>query len=245
MLLTVQVRRRNRPPLTPRTFGTGPDMKAPPCPAILLAGLLAWACGSTPSRIPTSQPSPVHRVFTSDAIGWTLEIPEGWEVLGQTELKGYDLEGRRDIAAATGRPLVGVTMQLIGLKRSKCDAFNATYQVLTRAQRDAFAQMKADSLPAILATYASRGIPSESTEDTELIDGIRFDRWLVTLMTRDRQQVTVRQIWYNALVGDAWVFFTLTYRDDSAREQMLGALRRSRFAGHGKADGEGVPNPRR
>ena len=167
-------------------------------------------------------------VYTANEVGWTVNIPEGWDVMTSKENDRLNEKGK-DILEKSGAGEVDTEglEQLVNLSKDKFNSFLSTIQPFTES--NLYEQRVKGTFGAIRTAYASQNINAEYDEDVEDIDGLRFYRFRTKIFTPDKSKIILQQVMYSRLINGYDFGMTINYNNEENYKTLNEIVRKSQF----------------
>ncbi|TBN03356.1 hypothetical protein EYD45_10140 [Hyunsoonleella flava] len=167
--------------------------------------------------------------YHSEDIGWTMEIPQGWEVMQRDDVQDQSDKGLKAISETIGSEIdVSGLKQLINLKKdrfhvflSTSEKFDLTYEGEWEENNEALKQILYD-------TYTDRGIKVDTSSSSSNIGGLDFNVFSIKLYGPD-DKVILYQDMYNRHINGFDFAATLNYLKPKEKNEILRAWKGSKF----------------
>lgn len=196
---------------------------------VLLVTLLA-ACTKSDPNSHIVEELVTENSYTSNEIGWTMQIPEGWKILTRNQATETIKKGRKYVEETIGQKItVGKGKNLLHLKKDQRHAFQSSAEPFISEYGADWKEFNETMKQLIMNTYSSKGMRPEVTgTTTETIDEIEFKVYEFTLYSPDGN-VFLRQIAYGSLINGYDFGMSFSYIDNQIRDELLSAWRKSKF----------------
>jgi PPIC-type PPIASE domain len=176
--------------------------------------------------------------YTSYEIGWTMQIPEGWEIVTLNKAIETQNRGKETIEETVGQEVaIGEHLNLLHLQRDKSHTFQSTAETFISKHDGDWKRANEALKQLIINTYSDKGIRSDvSATKIEMIDEIKFEVYEFTLYAPDGK-LFLRQIMYSSLINGYDFGVNFSYTDNQTRDEILSEWRKSKFVkkpGHPK-----------
>ena len=194
--------------------------------------LVLASCGKVDPNTQIDEGTISGNYYTSDEIGWTMQIPDGWEILTRKQVDYYENKGTQLIEDTIGEelPIKGLK-NLLDFRKDQFNVFQSTSQPFELEYEGEWEESNEALKEVLQQTYSGQGIDAKSTETRrEEIDGVVFEVFDFILLAPNGD-VVVRQTMYSCLRNGFDFGVNLTYNSDEARDVMLKAWRGSKFKG--------------
>jgi hypothetical protein len=186
------------------------------------------ACKSDPNK-QVGEGKIVDNMYYSKEIGWTFKIPEGWTIIKQEEAKERSDDGMKLISEANGVNYdVSGLKHLINLKKDMFHSFSATSEKFDITYEGEYEETQQYVKEILHKTYANNGIKVDTFSTVEKIDGIKFDRFHIT-MYGPNGNVILHQDLYSKYIKGFDFGVNLNYINDEKRDELMNAWKNSKF----------------
>ncbi|MDF0708485.1 hypothetical protein [Flagellimonas okinawensis] len=171
-----------------------------------------------------------ENIYHSKEIGWTMEIPKGWEVTHRSILDKRTEKGLDAINETAGIEYdVSGLKQLLNFQKNQFNAFQSTSEPFELEYEGEWEENNAGLKELIYNTYLNRGIKTDSTETrTTNIGGLEFQFYEFTIYS-PQGEVILNQIMYSRLINGLDFGVNINYNNESDKNEMLEAWLNSKF----------------
>lgn len=206
-------------------------MKKLPLPVVIISlCLFAASCGKKDPNDQVDEGSIAGSVYTSDEIGWTITIPDGWSVVEKSRSEELQAKGQEAITESTGESFDTSGMRnLVGFQKNQFNLFQSTSEPFDESVDGDWSENNAALRQIILQTYSDQGISTEATEiETVSIGGLEFEKYTIRIMNNEGDMI-LNQVMYSRLINGLDFGVNINYNEDGLGEEMLKAWRSSKF----------------
>ncbi len=171
-----------------------------------------------------------NNTYISKAVGWTIEIPDGWKIMSREQNETYQKKGLDAIEEIVDGDIdVSELRHLISFQKNQFNIFQSTSEPFEILYEGEWEDNNAELKKLIYNTYKSQGIQSDSTA-TELvkIDGKKFHSYGFTIYN-EAGKVILNQIHYSRLINGLDFGVTINYDNESYKNAMLNTWLNSKF----------------
>jgi hypothetical protein len=165
--------------------------------------------------------------FKSEEIGWSIIVPQDWEIINQDELKAEEEIGR-ELAGETVEEQGSKLNFVVSFRRDEFNFLSATTQAFTEEYPGEYQDNNRLINELIYNTFMSQGIQVETTKDSTEIGGKQFSIYTNKIFDANGE-VFITQELYSCLINGYDFAVNLAYNNDTYKEEMLEALRKSKF----------------
>jgi len=123
-----------------------------------------------------------ENVYVRQEIGWTMQIPDEWQILNQTTQGVYKQKGKEIIneLKKENREYKGL-IYLLGFKRNQLNIFQSNFEKIKYKDEQAWRENKKQQKISTAQMYAKEGVKIDTISSMEKIDGIDFSVFLVSV----------------------------------------------------------------
>ena len=168
--------------------------------------------------------------YHSEEIGWTMEIPKGWDITHKSVLDKRTEKGLDAINETTGIEYDASGLkQLLNFQKNQFNIFQSTSEPFEVEYEGEWEENNAGLKELIYSTYLERGMRTDSTETKTIkIDGIEFQSYEFTIYS-PKGNIILNQIMYSRLINGLDFGVNINYTNETDKKQMLDAWLNSRF----------------
>ena len=169
-------------------------------------------------------------IYTSQEIGWTIEIPKGWTVIDKEKTKETNEKGLKAIEETIdGQVDYSSLKNLISFQKNQFNIFQSTSEPFELEYEGEWEENNAALKEIIYTTYLNQGIKTDSSATTvEKIDGLEFQTYSFTIY-RPKGEVILKQIMFSRLINGFDFGVNINYNNDKDRDELLKVFRNSKF----------------
>ena len=169
-------------------------------------------------------------IYTSEEIGWTMEIPQGWKVIDKEKSEEFQEQGKKALENNTDATVdLNELKMLISFQKDQFNIFQSTSEPFNLEYEGQWEENNAATKAIIYATYVNMGIQADSTATkTITIDGLDFQTY--TFAIRDQEgNVIMTQTMYSRLINGFDFGVNINYNNEKDRDEMFKAFLNSKF----------------
>ena len=197
---------------------------------ITLTVLVLTSCKPSDPNKSVEEGKVEGNIYTSEEIGWTMEIPQGWKVIDKEKSEEFQEQGKKALENNTDATvdLNGLKM-LISFQKDQFNIFQSTSEPFNLEYEGQWEENNAATKAIIYATYVNMGIQADSTATkTITIDGLDFQTY--TFAIRDQEgNVIMTQTMYSRLINGFDFGVNINYNNEKDRDEMFKAFLNSKF----------------
>lgn len=181
-----------------------------------------------------------NNVYLNPGLGWEMTIPPGWTVNTREEIARIEGVGQDAIEKTYGEKIPPCHTPLIYLTRNDFNRFTSTVQLFDPKTDGSYQANQETLFAVILGTFSDQGLNIRHKRSREVLGGIQFEGLHITMYSPDGNRIILRQIVYDALIGDRSLTLSLLYNNEQDKSVMLDAMKHSRFKA---TDSTRLPRP--
>lgn len=169
-------------------------------------------------------------VYTNADLGWSMKIPDGWQVKNQADIAALTKKGLDAMQKSVDGPIEAEdNAELLFLELDKFNRFTSTAKPFDPAMDGSYAESQELLEQLILKTYADMGMKTSHERRKETLGAVEFIVLDITIFAPDGKKVILHQSLYDALLGDRSLTISLNWNTDKARDALFHAWRASTF----------------
>ena len=194
-----------------------------------MMGILLFSCGKVDPNKQIGEGYIKDNIYKSSEIGWSIKIPNEWEVVTKDELKSDDQKGKVEIAKTSGVKFnTSKLKHLISFKKNKNNLFASTSEPFKEDYTGQYFDVNNYMDKLIFNTFSKLGIKADSSSEVDIIDSLKFNTFKIQIYNKDRKLV-LTQLLYSKLINGFDFGVNINYTDDSYGNVMLKAWNESKF----------------
>lgn len=195
---------------------------------IIGTSLSISSCGDTSKK--TDEGQIRKNEYTSREIGWTIEIPEGWEVTDLEKSKKSSQKGEKAIEETINAEVdYSGLKHLITFQKNQFNLFQSSSEPFKLAYEGEWEETDSSLKVIVYETYKNQGIKADSSATTiEKIDGLDFRTYSFTIYS-PKGDVILKQLIYGRLINGFNFGVNINYNNEEYKNEMLNAFRKSKF----------------
>lgn len=197
---------------------------------IILIFLLKLSCELRNNNFSVDEGEVRNSIYTSHEIGWTIEIPKGWETTKKSEMESFTESGLE--AIEENHPDYYSTTDLkylIGFQKNKANYFQSLSEYTGSDNVNEWKKLYLSQKKMQDLILSKEKYKSDSSEvKTEIIDGLEFEMFVVRIYSPEGD-VVYTQLSYSRLINGFDFGVVIGYNNESYKNEMLMAFTNSRF----------------
>lgn len=196
---------------------------------ILLFLTVLFSCKTDPNK-QIDEGKITENTYHSEKIGWTMEIPKGWNITHKSDLDKRTKKGLDAISETAGAEIDASELkQLLNFQKNQFNIFQSTSEPFEVEYEGEWKENNAGLKELVYSTYVERGIRTDSTETKTIkIDGLEFQSYEFTIYSPNGD-VILNQIMYSRLINGLVFGVNINYNNETDKQEMLDAWLNSRF----------------
>lgn len=197
---------------------------------ITLTVLVLTSCKPSDPNKSVEEGKVEGNIYTSEEIGWTMEIPQGWKVIDKEKSEEFQEQGKKALENNTDATVdLNELKMLISFQKDQFNIFQSTSEPFNLEYEGQWEENNAATKAIIYATYVNMGIQADSTATkTITIDGLDFQTY--TFAIRDQEgNVIMTQTMYSRLINGFDFGVNINYNNEKDRDEMFKAFLNSKF----------------
>ena len=168
--------------------------------------------------------------YTSQEIGWTIAIPDGWEVVDREKSEDMREKGTQALEETIEQEVdFSGVKTLIAFQKNQFNIFQSTSEPFKLEYEGEWEINNAAIKALIFETFVNQGIKADSSATSvETIDGLDFQTYSFTIYG-PTGEVILNQILYSRLINGFDFAANINYNNEKDKETQLQAFRSSKF----------------
>ena len=186
------------------------------------------ACKSDPNK-QIEEGTIAEGVFHSEEIGWTMEIPKGWEITDLRLTNERTERGMEALVEDNGLAYDSSGLkQLLNFQKDMFHVFQSTTEPFELEYEGEYEDNGKFLRELIFDTYTAQGIKVDSSSSKVTIDKIEFQVFHLKLYGPDGK-LFLNQDMYSSLINGLDFGVNLSYINEEDKDEMLEAWMNSKF----------------
>ena len=168
--------------------------------------------------------------YTSQEIGWTIAIPDGWEVVDREKSEDMREKGTQALEETIDQEVdFSGVKTLIAFQKNQFNIFQSTSEPF-KLEYEGEREINNAAIKALIfETFVNQGIKADSSATSvETIDGLDFQTYSFTIYG-PTGEVILNQILYSRLINGFDFAANINYNNEKDKETQLQAFRNSKF----------------
>ena len=194
----------------------------------ILTLILFVSCKTDPNK-QVDEGTVNENKYHSNEIGWTIEIPKGWNVTQRGESQKREDKGLKLLNEANGIDYdTSGLKQLISFQKDRRHVFSATSEKFELEYEGEYEEQKKLVKELLYNTYAENGIKVDTISSKEIIDNLEFDLFKITVYG-PKGEILLYQDLYCRYMNGLDFGVNLNYLNDKEKTELMNAWKNSTF----------------
>ncbi|WP_303917614.1 hypothetical protein [Draconibacterium sediminis] len=194
----------------------------------ILSLVLFVSCNTDPNK-QVDEGKVIENKYYSKEIGWSIEIPKGWNVTNRNVTQEREDKGLKAVNEANGIDYdISGLKQLISFQKDRFHIFSATSEKCEIEYEGEYEENKILVKQLLYNTYANNGIKFDTISSTEIIDNLEFDLFHITIYD-PKGNVILYQDFYSRFINGLDFGVNLNYIDEKEKNELMKVWKNSKF----------------
>ena len=194
----------------------------------IIAFLVLVSCKTDPNK-QIDEGKVSNNFYHNKEIGWTMEIPNGWNVTHKSELSKRTEKGLNAINETAEIDYdVSELKHLLNFQKDRFHVFQSTLEPFKLKYEGEWEKNNEGIKKLIYETYSSRGIKIDTSSSKEIIDKLEFKVFHITMYGADGK-IILYQDMYGSHINGYDFGVNLNYINDEEKNEMVKAWKSSKF----------------
>ena len=190
--------------------------------------ILFTSCKTDPNK-QVDEGQVIENKYHSKEIGWTIEIPKGWDVTKRDESQKREDNGLKLVNEANGIDYdVSGLKQLISFQKDRVHNFIATSEKFDIEYDGEYEENKVLVKELLYNTYSSNGIKVDTISSKEKIDKLTFDLFKITVYGPNGD-ILLYQDLYSTFRNGLDFGVNLNYKREKEKMELMRVWKDSKF----------------
>lgn len=169
------------------------------------------------------------KIYNCKEIGWTIEIPKGFQSLSKNRMEANAEKGKAAIGKVTeGEIKTDGLKHLVNFQKNQFNSLNATIEAYKEKQDGDYIKNNQTVKKLIFDAYASQKIKIDTVSGKEMIAGYLFNRFDIKIYGPNHE-VLINQIMFNQLIKGYDFGVNINYNNNVDKESLIRAFEKSKF----------------
>ena len=168
--------------------------------------------------------------YTSEEIGWTIEIPDGWTIIEKEKTEEFQDKGLKALGEVVeGEIDVSGLKNLICFQKNQFNIFQSTSEPFEVEYDGEWEATNAELKKILYSAYVNQGIQVDTSSTSIVkIDGLDFRYYSITVYS-PKGDIILNQSMYCRYINGMDFGININYNNEKDKLEMLTALKNSRF----------------
>ncbi|MEK6155693.1 hypothetical protein WIW50_20705 [Flavobacteriaceae bacterium 3-367] len=194
----------------------------------LLVLIILISCKSDPNK-QIDEGKITESTYHSNEIGWTMEIPTGWNVTHKGVSDERTEKGLEAIKESAGIDYDASGLkQLLNFQKDRFHIFQSTSEPFEIEYEGEWEDNNEGLKQLLYETYESRGIKIDTSSSTKKIDNLNFEVFHITMYGPDGK-IILYQDMYSRLINGFDFGVNLNYINEKEKNEMMKVWKESKF----------------
>lgn len=199
---------------------------------LVLLGIIfsIYSCKHSDPNKQIDEGKVTKNIYTSEDIGWTIEIPDGWTIVEMDKSKEYNNKGLKAMEEVVdGEIDISGLKNLISFQKYKFNVFQSTSEPFKVEYEGEWEAKNAELKKIIHSAYTNQGIKVDSSASSTInIDGLDFHYCSFTLYG-PKGDTILKQSMYSRLINGLDFGVNINYNNEKDKNEMLTVWKNSKF----------------
>ncbi|AXP81162.1 hypothetical protein CJ739_2081 [Mariniflexile rhizosphaerae] len=194
----------------------------------ILTSIFLISCKTDPNK-QVEEGTVQEDIYHSKEIGWTIEIPKGWNVTQKEIVKERENKGLKAINEANGIDYDASGLkQLISFQKDRFHIFQSSSEKFELEYEGEYEENKKMVKEMLYEMYATRGIKVDTISSKEKIDNLEFDLFHITIYG-PKGDVILYQDLYCRYINGFDFGVNLNYVNENEKTELMKVWKNSKF----------------
>lgn len=190
--------------------------------------LIIISCGQRDPNKQIDEGKVEGETYTSQEIGWTIQIPKGWSVISKDKIEVNKEKGLKAIEEVAGKVDYTGLKHLISFQKNQFNVFQSTSEPFKLKYEGEWKENNEKLNAVIHAAYINQGIKVDTSSTKAIIDGLDFEVFKTVLYGPDGKVILFQELYSRHINGyDFGV--NINYNNDQNKEKMMEVWKNSKF----------------
>ena len=195
---------------------------------ITLTILALLSCGQTDPNKQIDEGNVKGETYISQEIGWTIQIPNGWNVISKDKLEANVDKGRKIIEEVAGEFDSSGLKHLISFQKNKFNIFQSTSEPFKLEYEGEWEDSNEGVKVLLYDAYTNQGIKIDTSSSYTTIDEVDFIVFHIIIYS-PKGEVILYQDVYGSYINGFDFGVNLNYNNDKDKEVLMTVWKNSKF----------------
>ncbi len=194
-----------------------------------VTALLIVSCTTSDPNKELEEGSIKNQIYTSQEIGWTIEIPKGYEIVSKDKVEANEKRGSEVLEKTSSEKInTKLLKHLIVIQKDRFNALSSTSEPFTEEFPGEFQQTNKKMNELLYRTYIDQGVKTDTSSGKETIQNLEFETFYTTVYS-PKGDVGINLIQYSKLINGFSFGVTICYTNAQDKKTLLDAFNSSKF----------------
>ena len=195
----------------------------------IISTLVLFTCCKTDPNKHVDEGKIIENTYQSSEIGWTMKIPDGWEVTKRNESQRRENKGLKLLNEANDINYDASSLkQLISFQKDRVHSFTAVSEKVEIENNWEYEKNKQLVKELLYNTYASNGIKIDTASSKEKIDNLKFNLFKITVYG-PQGDILLYQDLYSTFRNGLDFGVNLNYLREKEKMELMRVWKNSKF----------------
>jgi hypothetical protein len=195
----------------------------------LLTTLIFISCAQTDPNKQIDEGTVQNDTYTSQEIGWTIEIPKGWTVVEKEQTEANNEKGLKAMEETIeGEIDYSGLKNLIAFQKNRFNMFQSTSEPFELEYEGEWVDNNEGLKELIYTTYTNQGIKIDTSSSVTIVDDLEFEVFHIT-MYGPNGEIILYQDMYSRYINGFDFGVNLNYNNDKDKKVMMDVWKNSKF----------------
>ena len=196
---------------------------------ILTALTFFCSCGRTDPSGQIDEGKVEGESYTSSEIGWTIRIPDGWNIVSRDQQEASLEKGMKAVEEVAGEIDYSGLKHLISFQKNQFNIFQSSSEPFPLEYEGEWEENHVSLKGLLYDTYTNQGIKADTSSSRASIDGIDFAVFHI-VVHGPKGEVILYQDMYSSHINGFDFAVTLNYNNDKDKETLMAVWENSVFS---------------
>ena len=188
------------------------------------------SCGQVDPNKNIDEGKVENNFYTSEEIGWTIEIPKDWTIVDKEQTKATNQKGAKALEETLDTNLDFSNLRnLISFQKNPFNIFQSTSEPFELEYEGEWEETSAAMKELLYNTYLNQGIKVDSSATSiEKIDGLDFRLTTFTVYS-PKGELILTQLMFSSFINGFDFGVNINYNNEKDRDELLKVFMNSKF----------------
>ncbi len=167
--------------------------------------------------------------YHSKEIGWSIQIPNDWEIVSNESSEANDQRGKEAIEKSTGLQIdVSTLKHLISFKKDIFNNLSSTTEPFKEEYTGEYEENCKAVNDILYQTFTDNGIKTDSSSGKAIIQGLEFQTYH-SILYAPGGEIVMQQMMYSRLINGYDFSVNINYNNEADKKTMTDVWEKSVF----------------